>query len=159
MSQFLRPSSDISLGSWTPFPSTPSTLWDKIDETIPDNDTTYIKNASFSASTCKINLSSGSTPEDGVRTLRFAARKENKTSQSLKVNLMESGVLVQSTTITPSTSYTFYTLTIEASITDYSSLSIEFVCTALGGISSTRVTQAEFEIPDAAPSRRIFNIG
>jgi hypothetical protein len=32
LAQFLRPDSDISVGGWTPTPSSPTTLFDKIDE-------------------------------------------------------------------------------------------------------------------------------
>ena len=34
--QFLRPDADITVAGWQPFPSSPTTLFDKIDETVPD---------------------------------------------------------------------------------------------------------------------------
>lgn len=39
--QYQYPNGDISNSGWTPTPSSPATLWDKIDETTPD-DTNYI---------------------------------------------------------------------------------------------------------------------
>ncbi len=39
--QFLRPDSDITVGGWTPTPSSPTTLFDKVDE-VTASDTDYI---------------------------------------------------------------------------------------------------------------------
>ena len=39
--QFLRPDSDLVTGGWTPTPSTPTTLFDKIDEVVA-SDVDYI---------------------------------------------------------------------------------------------------------------------
>ena len=39
--QFLRPDSDVAVGGWTPTPTSPTTLFDKIDE-VTASDTDYI---------------------------------------------------------------------------------------------------------------------
>ena len=39
--QFLRPDSDVDAGGWTPTPSSPTTLFDKLDEETA-SDTDYI---------------------------------------------------------------------------------------------------------------------
>jgi hypothetical protein len=39
--QFSRPSADVAVGGWVPTPGTPTTLFDKLDETTP-SDTDYI---------------------------------------------------------------------------------------------------------------------
>ena len=33
--QYLRPDSDVTVGGWTPTPTTPTTLFDKVDEVVP----------------------------------------------------------------------------------------------------------------------------
>lgn len=38
----LRPSSDISVGDWVPTPSSPTTLFDKLDEAAPISDSDYV---------------------------------------------------------------------------------------------------------------------
>ncbi len=42
--QFLRPDSDVDAGGWTPTPSSPTTLFDKLDEVTP-SDTDFITEA------------------------------------------------------------------------------------------------------------------
>lgn len=39
--QFQYPNADLATTGWTPTPSTPTTLYDKVDETTP-SDTDYI---------------------------------------------------------------------------------------------------------------------
>jgi len=120
---YLRPSADISTGSWTP--STGTTLYETLDE-VSASDADYIQTSI--ASSCEIRLAAGATPL-------------TKTNHTLKYNLLAgSGTvtvkLVQGTTVkktwnhtlTGSTQQISNTLTeAEANtITDYSDLRVRF---------------------------------
>jgi phage-related protein len=45
----LRPTGDVAAGSWAPYPVSPSTLWDKVDDDVSDDDATYIEAAGTDA--------------------------------------------------------------------------------------------------------------
>jgi hypothetical protein len=56
---YLRPSADISTGSWTP--STGTTLYETLDE-VSASDADYIQTST--ASSCEIRLAAGATPSN-----------------------------------------------------------------------------------------------
>ena len=60
MAQFLRPASDISLGTWEGSAGSPTELWPMLDETSPaDADYIYTETAD---DVCEVMLSSGTDP-------------------------------------------------------------------------------------------------
>lgn len=119
--QLLRPSSDVSTGPWTPTPSSPATLADKIDEATPD-DADYI--STQANGTAKVALTQGSTPDAGAQTFRIRAR--GSPAKKLIARLLEGAATRATITVDPLTpTVTQYTAT-ASGITDYSALAVEF---------------------------------
>jgi len=158
MSQFLRPSSDISTGAWTTTP-----LFSKVNETS-SNDSPFITSPNNSNTTCDLGLSTGDTPDSGTRTLRIRARKGTQSNnRGLNYNVKQGGTSVESGTVEASLTSTFttYTISIAGTITDYSNLSIELSSTGTtGGAPGNRavvdVSWVELEIPDP-PASQTYN--
>jgi len=157
MAQFLRPSSDISAGSWTTSP-----LFSKVNETA-SNDSPLITSPNNSNTTCDLGLSTASSPTAGTRTLRIRVRKGTQSNnRGLNYNLKQGSTSVQSGTVqaTLPTTFTTYSITITGTVTNYSNLSVELISTGtVGGSTGNRavvdVSWVEFEIPDAPPTYTI----
>lgn len=153
MAQFLRPDSDVALGSWTTSP-----LFSKINETT-SNDTPLIVSPQQTLTAMEVGLSDAIAPNAGTRTLRVRARKTNTQQRGLNWSLKVNGTSVQSGTILADlpTTFTTYAITITGAISDYTQVSVELTATgSTGGGGATRsdaeVSWMEFEIPDAAPA-------
>jgi hypothetical protein len=152
MAQFLRPNADISnAGSWTTAP-----LWSKINDS---SDSTSIASPTGTnpEATFVVSLDNGSTPSAGTRTVRVRARKNTSGGQNrhLAVRLLTSADVEIATYDSGSINETLttYSFTVSASISSYSGLRLE-ISDLRGGGGASRglvVTNAEFEIPDAAP--------
>lgn len=152
MAQFARPDADVSAGSWTPNPAAPGTLYDKIDETSPD-DTDYI--IALSNTTCEINLSDVTDPvsNDG-HIIRWRGKMGLLSAGvSIEVRLFQ-GAVQKATTGAVAQDFVFttreYTLSaIEASgITDYTDLRIKVISTGTDApFDEADVSWAEFEVP------------
>jgi hypothetical protein len=135
--QFARPASDQSVGSWTPTPSSPTTLYDKIDESSA-NDSDYIESPdSPSAATTVVKLSGLGDPLSSANhTLRYRYQKNASTgSMDLTVQLRQGTTEVIAewihTNISNAWTTTSQTLTTDQAdyITDYSNLHVAFIAT------------------------------
>jgi len=135
VSQYLRPVSDVSLGSWTTSP-----LFAKIDEVTPD-DGDFIVSPQQTLTTFEVNLTPSGNPVTPSVTLRVRARKTNSQQRGLTYILKQNGTTVQSGTVSTDlpTSFTTFNISITNSITDFSTLSVAFTATgATGGGGGTR---------------------
>jgi hypothetical protein len=130
MAQFARPSSDISVGTWTPTP-----LYQQIDEVTP-SDADYIQSALNPANdTCEVKLSAVEDPQGNTgHKVRYRYKKDASGGNQvdLTVKLMCAAVEIASwthtdipETITPAEQ----TLTGPQAdaITDYSNLRLRFI--------------------------------
>lgn len=160
MSQFARPASDISAGSWTPVGA--SYLWDTLNETSY-NDSDYSDGADATNSAFEVKLSSLNEPDTGTHTVRFRAWQENNTKQrTLLVQLIcgstviseyNSGSYFNLVKGTP-TAYNWSPTSLELEdVTDWTDLRLRFtsggdVGTPAAQRSQTYVSWAEYETPD-----------
>jgi len=157
LAQIARPDSDISVGSWSPFPASPTTLWDKIDEETPNGDTDYIW-SDLDEDVCEVSI--GVTVDPGVGTghkIRCWAYSPQGggAKEKLDIALVENGnVRAQGIqTIVDRTGYALIEhILSEAeanSIQNYGNLRLRFHVCVVNSNEPLRVTQAEFECPDA----------
>lgn len=157
MSQFARPVSDISLGSWNPYPADPTTLFDKIDEVIPNGDTDYIY-SSVDEDECEIGLSDVDDPLVGTgHKIRCTAQCPlgSAAPEQMTIALVENGV-VRATSPATTVDRDAYVLIEYAlseaeanAIQNYPNLRLRFHITKVNGGEPIQITQAEFECPDA----------
>jgi len=155
MSQFARPDSDISAGSWATAP-----LYAKIDE-VTYSDADYISVTS-NANTCELGLSTVTDPVSSAsHIVRFRSRKALQ-GTSVTVTLMDGATTIRSFAQAlgnTSTAYSFTLTSGEAdNIGDYSDLRLKLT-SAIGRVGSVFISWAELEVPDAGSppiSRRIF---
>lgn len=157
MAQIARPDSDISLGSWSPYPVDPTTLFDKIDEETPNGDTDYIW-SDLDEDVCEVAISV--TVDPGVGTNHFIrcwaySSNGSGAKEKLDIALVENGN-VRAQGIQTIVSRTGYALIEHAlsvaeanSIQNYGNLRLRFHVCVVNSNEPLRVTQAEFECPDA----------
>ena len=157
MAQFGRPDGDILLGSWSPYPSSPTTLFDKIDEETPNNDTDYIV-SSIDEDECEVSL--GDVTDPGVGTghvIRCYAKSPagGQAGEQMWIALVENGTIRgQSSVATINrTAYGLIEYTLSEAeadaIQNYSNLRLRFHITKTDPDEPIRITQAELEVPDA----------
>lgn len=133
MAQFARPDADISAGTWTPVPASPTTLFDKTDETTPD-DADYIQSVVNPANaTAEVSLAALTDPLASTgHIMRWRVAKDQAGGSRIDMILrLREGVTTRATLTNTDVSNTFttfsYTLTgTEAdAITDYGNLSYQ----------------------------------
>lgn len=166
MTQYCRPLSDTLVGSWTPYPSTPTTLYDKTDEVTIDNDTTYI-NADETALTCVLKLSGVSDPGVGTGHVLHIFFRSSGTASPEKIDIRfiedyggvgENVLFTLGNQSNRSGSYAdinsgvgFPLTEGQANqITDYSNLFVEIAMDGVNGGEWLRVTQVYLEVPSPA---------
>lgn len=147
MTQYARPDSDISTGSWT---STP--LYQSIDEETA-SDADYIQSTTNS-DTCEIGLSTVTDPSSSSNhIIKYRARKAGQ--GGLTVYLFDGTTQIASHTPTLTTVFADYSYTLTSgeadNISDYSDLRLKFTC-SVGLFGGSGVSWADFEIPDAGAS-------
>ncbi len=86
MPQYARPTADIIHGDWDPTPSSPNTVWDKIDD---NSDIDYITGIAGGVA-CKVQLSALSWPGSTGWKMRIRGRRYS-TSGTVTVNLYRHG--------------------------------------------------------------------
>lgn len=157
MAQIARPDSDISLGSWSPYPADPTTLFDKINEVTPNGDTDYIT-SDLDEDECEVGV--GDVNDPGVGTghkIRCYVKSPDGggAKEKLNIALVENGVVrgISPQTNVSRTAYELieYTL-LEAeanAIQNYANLRLRFHICVVNSNEPIRITQAEFECPDA----------
>lgn len=152
--QFGRPSNDVSNNSWSAAP-----LWEKLDETTTDNETTQISSRTNPASGdfFEVALSSLSDPQSSTgHVLRYRLLKTQAKSIQATVYLYQGSSLIATTPVqSPGSAYTTYSYTLTGaeanSITNYSDLRVRLVPSTSGGGKPGELfaTWIEFEVPDA----------
>ena len=76
------PNADLSTGGWSIYPSSPSTRHDKVDETSPDYNSSYIRNPNNSTSSAIFDFTFTTTPPTGtikVKLYAVTGKTANKT--------------------------------------------------------------------------------
>lgn len=157
MTQIARPDSDISLGNWSPYPSSPTTLFDKIDEVTPNDDVDYI-HSDLDEDVCEVGV--GDVTDPGVGTdhiIRCYAKSPNGggAKEKLDIALVENGI-VRSQGLQTIVSRTAYGLIEHAipeaeanAIQNYANLRIRFHICVVNSNEPIQITQADFRCPDA----------
>ena len=134
-SQFMRPSADSVVGSYTNQAGSSTNIYQSIDEVNAD-DSDYIQSPlSPSNAPVRLKLGTGVTPAAGSRTFRWRVAKDvtggNQIDATAKIyqgggNVQGAGTLKETFTHTNVTTATTFTETVTATITDYSDLYVEF---------------------------------
>lgn len=158
MAQFARPDADISKGNWVEVPASgPNDLWDKIDETSPD-DNDYIQDT-VNNDTCEIRLSDVSDPlYYSGHWIRVRHRLMAGTFDAgLTIALMCGTTQIFSVAIASlGATWTTYEYELDgesaASITDYTDLRYKFTSTGIDTDEGVEISWAEFEVPNVADS-------
>lgn len=148
MTQFARPTSDITTGSWVVTP-----LWSKVDEVSAD-DSDYITSVT-NADTMECAVSSLTDPVSSTgHVIRLRAQATGSGAVE-RINLgLVQGTTVIATALTTITrgSFNNFSLTLSAgeadSITNYGDLRIRLTA-ALAATEVLDVSQIYFECPDA----------
>lgn len=154
MTQYARPTSDVSVGGWTTTP-----LWSKINDV---SDATYItstKNAS--ADTFEVALGSVTDPAVGTgHILKVTLRCDKATNGTATLYLYE-GTTLRATYAVPgylATGFTIYSYTLleaEANaISSYSNLRIR-VAASCSANAYDFCSEAWLEVPDASTDRNV----
>jgi len=155
MAQYARPDADVSAGSWTPYPASPATLYDKISETSHDDATTYITTTA-AATTCEVGLSNVTDPVSSTGHILYFWATATGSGGGEKITML----LFESTTQRATsgaktitrTTWNEYTYTLSAAeadaITNYSNLTIKLTSAQTAG-ETLKVTQAYLEVPTA----------
>lgn len=133
--QILRPFSDVTTGTWHAIPASPPTLFDKIDEIVPDTND-YIESSQSPVGTdvCEVLLSPGVDPflSVGPYVIRYGYRKNvgGGDQINLTVRLMQGTLQIASWTHVNIDVLTYAEQTLTApqvsSITDYTDLRLRF---------------------------------
>lgn len=156
MAQIGRPNSDISVGSWSPYPADPTTLFDKIDEETPNDDSDYIV-SSTDEDECEFSLTGVTAPivKTGHKIRCYARSVAGAgAGEQMYIALVENGTVrgQSPATNTNRTGYAVieYVLSeAEANaIQNYANLRLRFHITKTDADEPIRITQAEFECPD-----------
>ncbi len=161
MVQIARPDSDISAGGWEPQGSTAeSTLWESLDEVSANDGVDYIEALDGENITCEVGLDSSISDPGGNTDYFLRCRMQSTGSggpERVQLALFEgatqraiSGNFVNRA----SWADKFYELTTgEAdAITAFTDLRLKIISSSLTATEDMWVTQAFFEVPDAAAS-------
>jgi hypothetical protein len=134
--QTVAPASDITTTGWTSSDSAGAgNFYTDIDEASP-SDTDYVSSPSNpSSSVFEAKFATVATPADNNGwTLQIRARHRGATSNSLNVALVQNTTVIAATTVTLTSSFATYTLTLTptqgATITDLTNLRVRCTATA-----------------------------
>lgn len=163
MTQFLRPVSDISDGTWTGQDGG-TDLYTYVDEVTADDATTFIRD-NGSNSTCEVQLSSGTDP--GVDTnfvwqVRYRKNTSGGAQRGITLTILHNGSTVKTVAFTNiSNTWTTYNVTMDptteaALITNFAQVSVRFESTTQAGGTARQihVTWTELALPDAGAGGR-----
>lgn len=155
MSQFLRPNADTVLDGWLDDAGGGTDIYLAIDEATRDDlDFIYSPNNPDNTEIYEGALSSGSTPDTGTRTVRYAYRKSGSAGRTIEINVQLREGTTQIHLWTHSDVSDLWvpaSQTVTGSITDYSNLNMRAWGVTTGGGAGRRaqVSWFEFEIPNA----------
>ena len=140
MAQFLRPTSDVSVGTWTTSP-----LWSKLDETAADDGDFVQSVAAPSSAAFEVALNTGTQPKDGTRTIRVRHRKSITSARNmdLQLALMRGGSTVRSVNATNiSTTFTTTSFTLISDPAGWDDLRVRVTATQAAPITVAPTYQA-----------------
>ena len=160
MTQYARPDSDVSIGSWTDQDESTSNLYTTIDETSY-NDSDYIKSSDMmgATDTCIFGLGDVDDPSSAAdHKVYFRSRADAGGGFSvpeLLVQLLQGGTQIATNAYTGGGSFSTQNFTLSTAeanaISDYSDLRLRFVRNSSdGGFENVDVSWAYFECPDAS---------
>lgn len=144
MTQYARPTSDVSNTGWGTAP-----LWSKVDEAVADD--ADLISASSSGNVCEVGMGSVTDP-NGNTGHKITIRRRSGGGHSCTIALVQGTTVIASFTDTTAggtftdTNYTLSSSEADA-ITNYADLRLRFT---LGASVNYRISQAFFETPDAA---------
>jgi hypothetical protein len=152
MTQYARPDSDVSAGSWVNQAGSGSNLYQSIDEADGENDSDYVISTddSSSSDTMEVGLSDIPDPQSSSsHIVHYRAKGSDPSGSygipSLTVSLRQgtSTEIATATNSSLTTSFVNYNFTLSSSeanaITDYSDLRIRFVRASGGSASETNL--------------------
>ena len=157
MTQFGRPNGDISVGLWAPYPASPTTLFDKINEVTPNGDTDYI-GSSNDEDECEVSVGAVVDPGVGIdHKIRCYAQCPlgSGAKEQMWIALVENGTerarsLVAEVDRNSYALIEYALLEAEANaIQNYGNLRLRFHITKVNGGEPIQITQADFRCPDA----------
>lgn len=143
MTQYARPSSDVSNSGWATAP-----LWSKVDEVVADD--ADLISASSNGNVCELGMGSVTDP-NGNTGHTITIRRRSAAGHSCTIDLVQGTTVIASfTDTTAGATFADITYTLSASeadaITNYADLRLRLT---LGASVNYRVSQAFFECPDA----------
>ena len=154
MAQFLRPNSDVTVGTWTTEP-----LFSKVNETT-SNDSPFISSNNNGTGACELGLSSVDAPENPQTTtlrIRYKKQAADGHTVNLTLRILENGTERFTHTYNDITeAWTTGVLNPDLSaVTSWAGLRVELERTgSTGGATGTRrtadVSWIELEVQDAA---------
>lgn len=162
MTQYARPDSDVSDGSFLNASGNNTNLYQSIDESsASDSDYVISTDSGYSADNMTVGLSNVTDPENAANhVVRYRAKGDagmgmGGSVPSLTVALLEGTTQRASSTngsvATSFTDYNFSLSTSEANaISDYTDLRLKFTRAAAGSGPSITISQAYFECDDAS---------
>ena len=169
MTQYARPDSDVSDGSWVNQAGNNTNLYQSIDESGGEDDSDYVISTddSSASDTMEVGLSDIVDPQTGANhVVRYRAKGSDPSGfygiPDLTVSLRQgSGTeIASSTNSSLTTSFADYNFTLSSSeansITDYSDLRLRFVRAMGGSASETNVVSEAFL---ETPSNFDFKVG
>ena len=160
MTQYARPDSDVSDGSWYNSADNQTNLYSYIDEaSASDSDYIYATDDFGSTNTCILGLGDVTDPSSAadhkftIRTMEDAGMS----SVSVTVTLQQGTTTIRAASHNPGSSFSNHTTILTTaqanSISDYSALRLKIESTdGMGMGTTTSVSHAYFECPDAEVS-------
>ncbi len=160
-SQYGRPIADITVGNWTTAP-----LWDKLDETSADGDTTYISNVTPGTETLELRFGALADPMvSSGHTIRYCLKKiAGRSTPTADAYLYQGGSMIS---LNPSpevmglawatNEWTLSGPEADA-ITDYTDLRLRIDSSIPAGVSIA-ITWVEIEVPTAGDPPTVTNDG
>ena len=142
MPQFARPDADVNIGNWTDESGGVSNLFQKINESIPD-DAGYVQSEPNPAGSVAVfGLSDVTDPQDpAAPTVRFRARKDNPGGADVQllveiregyVDELNPGTIVQSFTVAQlPDAFTDFQFDLDFPIGDFTNLFLRLVASQL----------------------------
>ena len=157
MTQYARPiSPDIAVGNWSPYPSSPTTLYDKLDEATIDDDSTYAY-GTLNAGTFVVKLDEIDTPSDPSSCTLYVMFRTSGSGGPEKIDIY----LKEDYEGTPTTHGTWANVSNRSetyangagavdlsSVSDWSNLYVQIDEDTIGSGEEVRVTQIYLETPD-----------
>lgn len=102
------PDEDGTTSNWTPSPASPTTKWDKVDETSPDEDSTHLQ-ANTAGNKQRLRFPSSPANVLAIKGVQACYRHKLDAagSDTMRANVVSGSAQSNGQTITPSTAYDY----------------------------------------------------